>query len=147
MSDALPLDDDNVPPNDDNLVAQNGERARGHHIVVGIDGSSGSRAALQWAIGEAKIRQVPLHAVMCAPADPGAHLGDHSSSPSGPDLAGLRALLDQATAAAGAVTVTVTGSVIHGNPGEVLVAAAMGADLLVVGSRPWASSRDAHRVY
>lgn len=104
-------------------------------IVVGVDGSSGSRAALQWAISEAQLRQAPLHAVMCAPTDSGARLSDLPSSSPGPDPAGLGALLDEATAAAGTVGVTVTGSVMHGNPGQVLIAAAIGADLLVVGSR------------
>jgi nucleotide-binding universal stress UspA family protein len=104
-------------------------------IVVGVDGSSGSQAALQWAIAEAQLRQVPLHAVMCAPTDSGALVSDFPSSAPGPDPGGLRALLDEATAVAGAVGMTVTGSVMHGNPGQVLIAAAMGADLLVVGSR------------
>jgi nucleotide-binding universal stress UspA family protein len=32
-------------------------------VVVGVDGSVGSRAALQWAIGEARLREVPLRAI------------------------------------------------------------------------------------
>jgi len=32
-------------------------------IVVGVDGSRGSREALQWAIAEARLRDVPLRAV------------------------------------------------------------------------------------
>jgi nucleotide-binding universal stress UspA family protein len=104
-------------------------------IVVGVDGSSGSRAALQWAIAEAQMREVPLHAVMCAPTDPGGRVDDLAGSSSDTDPSGLRVLLDEAVAASGAVGVEVAGSVMYGNPGQVLIAAAMGADLLVVGSR------------
>ena len=32
-------------------------------IVVGVDGSGGSRGALQWAIAEARLRDAPLRAV------------------------------------------------------------------------------------
>jgi nucleotide-binding universal stress UspA family protein len=32
-------------------------------VVVGVDGSAGSREALQWAIGEARLREVPLRAI------------------------------------------------------------------------------------
>jgi len=88
---------------------------------------------LQWAIAEAEIRQVPLHAVMCLPTDAGPRMGEPPGSSSDQDSAGLRALLDEAIAAAGPVTVT--GSVTRGHPAQVLIAAATGADLLVVGSR------------
>ena len=32
-------------------------------VVVGVDGSAGSREALQWAIAEARVREVPLRAI------------------------------------------------------------------------------------
>jgi nucleotide-binding universal stress UspA family protein len=32
-------------------------------VVVGVDGSAGSREALQWAIAEARLREVPLRAI------------------------------------------------------------------------------------
>jgi nucleotide-binding universal stress UspA family protein len=123
---------DIVPTNRGRLDEDGGEQTR-VRIVVGVDGSSGSRAALQWAIAEAQMRQAPVHAVMCSPTDSGVAVGELASSISDPDSVGLRALLDEATAASGAVAVT--GSVVRGHPAQVLIAAAQGADLLVVGSR------------
>ena len=32
-------------------------------VVVGVDGSAGSGEALQWAIAEARLREVPLRAI------------------------------------------------------------------------------------
>ena len=32
-------------------------------VAVGVDGSAGSREALQWAIAEARVREVPLRAI------------------------------------------------------------------------------------
>jgi nucleotide-binding universal stress UspA family protein len=104
-------------------------------IVVGVDGSPGSHAALGWAIAEAQMRKVPLHAVMCWPGDSGARAGGLPTRLSDPDPAGLRAFLDETTAVAGGAPIIMTGSVVRGNPAQVLAAAAMGADLLVVGCR------------
>ena len=49
-------------------------------IVVGVDGSTGSFVALRWAIAEARVRDVAVHAVLVNPLNPS--FGD-------PGLAGM----------------------------------------------------------
>jgi nucleotide-binding universal stress UspA family protein len=93
-------------------------------VVVGIDGSSGSQAALRWAIGDAATRQLPVHALMCSPT--GSDRIPHEIDD---------AFLAEAIAERGATAVTVTASVVQGRPAHVLLDAATDADLLVVGSR------------
>ena len=36
-------------------------------IVVGVDGSEGSKEALRWALGEARLRRTPLQVVYAWP--------------------------------------------------------------------------------
>ncbi len=45
-----------------------------HGIIVGVDGSSGSRVAVQWAARDAQLRNVPLTLVHVLPAVPGRWL-------------------------------------------------------------------------
>lgn len=40
------------------------DRPPGSRIVVGVDGSRGSRAALNWALQEARLRNLPVHVVL-----------------------------------------------------------------------------------
>jgi len=112
------------------------ERSR---IVVGIDGSPGAGAALEWAYAEAGLRDVGVHAV-CAFEEPwgltAAGVGATRA------VAELRTALAQEGelvlehAWTGAPDgVGVTGEALQGPPGKALVAAAAGSALLVVGSR------------
>ena len=110
-------------------------------IVVGVDGSPESHAALAWALEEARLRGEPVHAVHAwlmpiafaggAPPFvlPEAH---HELRQEG------QRVLDEALAevAGGADPgVPVERSVVEGPAAQVLLRAAAGADLLVLGSR------------
>jgi nucleotide-binding universal stress UspA family protein len=104
-------------------------------IVVGVDGSPESRAALRWAVGEAKLRHATLEAV-CAwsfPVIPGR------DAP--PLLVPVEELRDEAERmlssllAEEAPDVGITQTVVEGNPADLLVDISDGADMLVVGSR------------
>jgi nucleotide-binding universal stress UspA family protein len=112
------------------------ERSR---IVVGVDGSPPARVALEWAYGEARIRQAALYAV-CAYDEPWALAAAAVSSPDAVDRFGeaLARDAEQVLAAAAADAperVAVATAAIEGAPGRTLVDAAAGSALLVVGSR------------
>ena len=113
-------------------------------IVVGIDGSEHSAAALQWAIEEAKLRQAKIEALhawsfvpMTTPMDGGLVPLAWSES-----TTTLEAMRDAADQLAAEQVATVAGrdhdvqlSVVEGDVVESLLAAAEDADLLVVGNR------------
>jgi len=112
------------------------ERSR---IVVGVDGSPGAGAALEWAYAEARLRAVGVYAV-CAYDEPWgiASLGMSSAAA----VAELRTALAvgaeralEAAEAAAPEGVGVTGEAIRGAAGPALVSASDGSALLVVGSR------------
>jgi len=112
-------------------------------IVVGVDGSDNSRAALEWAYDEAAHHGASLtvvnawHPPSSLPmAPPYGHLPpeDYESQPKREALA----LLEQFTSALVPKTpaVDVRTSVEEGkNPAEVLIERSSEADLVVVGSR------------
>lgn len=109
-------------------------------IVVGVDGSPHSVAALRWALRQAVLTGAPVEAVACwhAPAmvgayAPVAYVDIDLSEPTG-DVA-RAALADAVAATPGATDVTVDVRVAQGYPAMLLLEAAEGADLLVVGSR------------
>jgi nucleotide-binding universal stress UspA family protein len=112
------------------------ERSR---IVVGVDGSPGARAALEWAYAEARLRNVGVYAV-CAYDEPWgiASLGMSSAAAVAELRTALAAEADGTLEAAqtGAPEgVGVTGEAIQGEAGPALVSASRGSALLVVGSR------------
>lgn len=113
-------------------------------IVVGIDGSVRSLMALRWAMDEARIRHARVDAVMAwsmqhldlLPFVPAGHDNEPAVRHAAHDV--LDATIAAATAEdleAGAAPVEVVGVVRHGDPVEVLLEAAAGADLAVVGTR------------
>jgi nucleotide-binding universal stress UspA family protein len=96
-------------------------------VVAGVDGSAGSQAALAFAFEEAALRDVPLVAV-CALADAPGVLG------------GAGAIEERFTGLMIAEEkehpeITVLRQVAMGSPRSALLAAAAGAQLLVVGGR------------
>ena len=112
------------------------ERSR---IVVGVDGSPGASAALEWACAEARLRDVGVYAV-CAYDEPWgiASLGMSSAAAVAELRTALAADAEGALDAAQATApegVGVTGEAIRGAAGPALVSASDGSALLVVGSR------------
>jgi nucleotide-binding universal stress UspA family protein len=105
-------------------------------IVVGVDGSPGSDAALRWALEHAAAFGAELVAVHCW-TPPLAHEEDLPA----PEAAALEhdfaAVLDAALARATAEApdVAVERVLSRGDPAEVLTGLATGAALLVLGSR------------
>jgi nucleotide-binding universal stress UspA family protein len=121
-------------------------------IVVGVDGSPGSDAALRWALAEAKLRAVPVRAVNAYESPPlladGIAMGAPSvlaSAASSEDVQRLtsvseakaRRVLDEALARADAQRngVEVEAEAVEGSPAETLIRAGRDAELLIVGSR------------
>jgi nucleotide-binding universal stress UspA family protein len=106
-------------------------------IVVGVDGSPGALAALRFAIEEARLRKAQVKAVFAW------SIPFVADVPSGllPELladfrADAETLLKEALVAAGDTTgVEIERVVADSPPGSALLEAAVGADLLVVGSR------------
>ncbi|MCM4081240.1 universal stress protein [Paractinoplanes hotanensis] len=110
-------------------------------IVVGVDGSSGAKIALAWAMNQAKLTGATVEAVIAwqDPAIYGAAYGWTSVSFEG-DTYGvaMTKLLDDSIAEVAGETgtpVPVLPRVVQGHPVEALLKAAAGAQLLVVGSR------------
>ncbi len=106
-------------------------------VVVGVDDTAGSRFALRWALKEARYRDATVHAVA------GWHWDGYDESlwmASGPQVARERTqeTLDEVVEKVLAEWVNepppVRREVAQGRPDEVLVAAAEGAEMLVVGS-------------
>ncbi|HUZ21313.1 MAG TPA: universal stress protein [Acidimicrobiales bacterium] len=106
-------------------------------IVVGVDGSEQSKEALRWAARQARLCDTALEVVTCWELP--ISYGWPYPLPADLDLAG------DAAAALAATVEEVLGSehpglelhqrTLSGPPGQALVDAAEGADLLVVGSR------------
>src|SRR5689334_476813 len=105
-------------------------------IVVGVDGFESSEAALRWAIHQAKLTGAVVDAVTAWQIPAGSGLIPAADLPDYQDDA--RIILTEAIAEMCTVDteVEVRPYVTEGRAGPVLVAAAEGADLLVVGCRP-----------
>jgi nucleotide-binding universal stress UspA family protein len=112
-------------------------------IVVGVDGSEAGDAALRWAADIARMREARLVVVHAWTFIPPAPLSEPGlmAVPAG-DLVGdlevesqaADAVLDEALERVGVSELDVDRRVVEDSAGEALVAAADGADLLVVGS-------------
>jgi nucleotide-binding universal stress UspA family protein len=106
-------------------------------IVVGVDGSSGSRSALMWAVDECRLRGRTL-LIVHAPdlADAPFVLSAGEPAIRALDDAALR-LLDAYSVAASARQpgVPVTSLLSHSGPADALVDLSLDADMLVVGNR------------
>ncbi len=108
-------------------------------IVVGVDGSDSSKAALVWGLRQARLTGAPLQVVMAwdYPLTYGWMV-----VPEGVDLgadaaAELEKVVKEVTEAEDTAepAVEITTSVIQGHPALVLMAEAENASLVVVGSR------------
>jgi nucleotide-binding universal stress UspA family protein len=113
-------------------------------IVVGVDGSEGSKHALRWAAQQAKLTGATLEVV--AAWDFPATYGWVPVPPEDLDFAAFaqKSLTDTLTEVFGAdLPAALQQRVIQGHPAEVLVDASKGAELLVVGSRGYGGFTDA----
>jgi nucleotide-binding universal stress UspA family protein len=115
-------------------------RNHARRIVVGVDGSQESLAALTWAIEEADLAGGEIDAVLAY--DSGLAWIDVGSEYQAPILeqsaACAKAALHQALEGLGiegSTSVPVRPLVVEGQPARVLVELARDADLLAVGSR------------
>jgi nucleotide-binding universal stress UspA family protein len=107
-------------------------------VVVGVDGSEGSRRAARLGVQEARRRGAPLRLLLALPSpyrgvvtvapEPGLAAELHSNA-----TEVLQAVA--ADVAGDAPEVDVTWSVVEGRPGEVLRDASVEAQLVVLGSR------------
>lgn len=109
-------------------------------IVVGVDGSAASSAALRWALDEARLRGAQVEALH-AFAYPEVSTTSQAMHLIETDFASFRAagteIVEKALGEAGmaAERVEVKRSVVEGPPAPALLDAAKEADLLVAGSR------------
>jgi nucleotide-binding universal stress UspA family protein len=114
-------------------------------IVVGVDGSDGSRRALAWAADEARLRKcfvVAIHAYTIPPLlmAPDALAGVPAAPITDPGLIerleeAAEKLLAQEIERVDSDDLTIEGRVVSGPAAEALIQAAHEADLLVVGTR------------
>ncbi len=104
-------------------------------VVVGIDGSPQSEAALAWAIDEARLRGRGLRVIHAFPSV--VSIMGHSDPEYYQKAEGEAKVQFEQALAKGPATegVDVEKAVEQGNPAEVLVDASRGANLLVLGSR------------
>ena len=108
-------------------------------ILVGIDGSAHSQAALEWAAKEAAIRHTSLNvltvhqAVASGWGGTTLYEGDEELTIKARDAA--QALTDKVLSGLQARPESVTVTAVHGIPAEEILNAGADADMIVVGSR------------
>lgn len=122
----------------DSTTIQTGT-AESTRIVVGVDGSPHSAAALRWALRQAVLTGARVEVLACwhRPAmvgyAPVVYVDTDVSGPIGD--AARAAVADAVSATAGAADVQVGTTVVEGDATWSLIRASADADLLVVGSR------------
>ena len=115
-------------------------RSTTRRIVAGVDGSASSLAALRWAVRQAELTGAAVEAVIAwrypvlpVPVGPApAAVIDPADFEKTADMTVTEAI--HAVAGSGS-NVQVSAQVREGDAAQILIAAAAGADLLVVGSR------------
>ena len=114
-------------------TADRGETRVAYQIVVGVDGSPHSNAALRWSLDQAQARGGAVTAVLAWQVPfvsiPGAFDRDEL------EQAAKDFLIEKVSAVAPSPKVPLLPLVAEGDPAESLVLAAKDADLLVVGTR------------
>ena len=117
-------------------MVTNESSASQRRIVVGVDGSPSSRAALRWAIHQARLTGAAVDAVTAWRFPPGYEWAPGATGTADFEAGARRQLTAALNEASGVEPeVAIRPSVVIGYPGPVLVEAARGAELLVVGCR------------
>ena len=115
--------------------------ARDRRIVVGVDGSAHSKTALRWAITQARLIDATVEAVSSwqDPALIGYSYGGAPVRYEGDSMATIteKVLAETVADVAGQqdTPVEIRTRVVQGHPVQVLLEAAIGARMLVLGSR------------
>jgi nucleotide-binding universal stress UspA family protein len=155
-------EDDRMRPvgAEDDVVAGPGDVATcggpgRHRVVVGVDGSAESEAALRWAVHYGERTGSAIHAVAVRPG-PGQPSADERAAGARPGTVpgaveprewlhhALAVVRERARASSG-FRARVHGHTEEGDPAEVLLAYAQGAELLVVGRHGYDHRTDPHR--
>jgi nucleotide-binding universal stress UspA family protein len=113
-----------------------GGGAMTYRIVVGVDGSEGGRRALAWAVREAAVRGGTVQAVVAWRWD-GVDLPPRAATHPDQERDRARQVLAEELAMVPEIErarVSVASEVVEGRAADVLAAAALDADLLVLGS-------------
>ncbi|MFJ8962603.1 universal stress protein [Lentzea sp. NPDC102401] len=111
-------------------------------ILVGVDGSAPSRAALRWALQESKRRGATVEALLAHQHEPvfvpatSMALHPYGERPQRHPAEDLHAAVEQARATVPDAP-GVTETVVAGNAAHELAEASRRAELLVVGTRGW----------
>jgi nucleotide-binding universal stress UspA family protein len=105
-----------------------------YRIVVGVDGSKQSRAAMDWAVEEAKVRGGH---VLALTAWHFPYVTDAAGQAWDYDVfqTDAQSILDEELARVRGRGVQISGRIVQGSPASVLVDASGEADLVAVGSR------------
>lgn len=114
------------------IVPRRWERGDGR-IVVGVSGSPDSLRALRWAVDFARFRQVTVEALTVF----SSRVHEEEAK------AGASTILADSVAQVNTAGVQVAAVALEGDPVEVLLAQAKGADMLVVGTRGLGRFREA----
>lgn len=108
-------------------------------IVVGVDGSPSSVAALRWAVRQAELTGGTVDAVIAWHFPPGT--GGYGWAPVGMiddtnyDELAAKTLADAVSSIGPHAGVSIRQLIVADNPAQALISAAAGADVLVVGCR------------
>jgi nucleotide-binding universal stress UspA family protein len=129
-------------------VTQHSDDGSSARIVVGVDGSPSAREALRWAVRQAELTGVAVEAVIAwhLPLMVGGYAWPPVGVLEATDFGKLagEVLATSITEAVGSASpVPVIPVVAEGNPAQVLLDAAAGADMLVVGSRGYGGFTEA----
>ena len=120
------------------------EATQGPRVVAAVDGSAGSRAALQFAMADAARRGVPVEAVVAYRAPDSwtefevvgrAETERMRARMRSEAEARVRSVVDDVTRTATGPLPEIGIRAVEGAPAHALIRASHGADLLVVGSR------------
>jgi nucleotide-binding universal stress UspA family protein len=126
-----------APTPADDPTPNSGGTSEARGIVVGIDGSEASKAALRWAAGQARVTGATLRVIMTWEIPTFAYASG-MAYPGDLDLAaGSRRSLDKALRenVTDLEGVEVSSVVVEGHPAVALLEQAAEAELLVVGTR------------